>query len=56
MGRNHLAHAAGDATNAVLAAVGYNCRRLRAWLAVFLRLWLAAIMGVEPLRNLAGEG
>jgi IS5 family transposase len=54
MGRNHLAHAAGDATNAVLAAVGYNFRRLLAWLAVFLRLWFAAIIGVEPPRILAG--
>jgi len=33
MGRNHLAHAAGDAINAVLAAAGYNFRRLLAWLA-----------------------
>jgi hypothetical protein len=29
-GRNHLAHAAGDAANAVLAAAGYNFRRLLA--------------------------
>jgi transposase, IS5 family len=27
MGRNHLAHASGDAINAVLAAAGYNFRR-----------------------------
>jgi transposase, IS5 family len=39
MGRNYLAHAAGDAINAVLAAAGYNFRRLLAWLA----LWLALI-------------
>jgi transposase, IS5 family len=32
MGRNHLAGRAGDAANAVLAAVGYNCLLL-AWLA-----------------------
>ena len=32
LGRNHLAHAAGDAINAVLAAAGYNFRRLLAWL------------------------
>jgi IS5 family transposase len=44
MGRNHLAHAAGDAANAVLAAAGYNFRRLLAWLAIFLRAWLAAII------------
>ena len=52
MGRNHLAHAAGDATNAVLAAAGYNFRRLLAWLAVFLRLWLAAFAGPETSDNL----
>jgi transposase, IS5 family len=28
MGRNYLAHASGDAINAVLAAAGYNFRRL----------------------------
>src|SRR5262249_5189484 len=28
MGRNYLAHTSGDAINAVLAAVGYNFRRL----------------------------
>jgi hypothetical protein len=44
MGRNHLAHAAGDAANAVLAATGYNFRRLLAWLAILLRVWLAAVI------------
>jgi IS5 family transposase len=44
MDRNHLAHATGDAANAILAAAGYNFRRLLAWLAVFLRLWLAAVL------------
>ena len=34
MGRNHLAHSAGDAINAVLAAVGYNFRLLLRWLAL----------------------
>jgi hypothetical protein len=33
MGRNHLAGRAGDAANAVLAAVGYNFSLLLAWLA-----------------------
>ena len=42
MGRNHLAHAAGDAINAVLAAAGYNFRRLLAWHA-FLRFLVACI-------------
>jgi transposase, IS5 family len=36
MDRNHLAGAAGDAVNAVLAAVGYNFRRLLAWLGLLL--------------------
>jgi IS5 family transposase len=44
MGRNRLAHAAGDAANAVLAAAGDNFRRLLAWLAILLRAWLAAII------------
>ncbi|BDA82685.1 IS5 family transposase [Aureimonas sp. SA4125] len=39
MGRNHLAHTIGDAANAVLAAVGYNFRRILAWLS----LWLAIL-------------
>ncbi len=46
MGRNHLAHSTGDATNAVLAAVGYNFRLLLRWLAVlwtFIRALLAPI-------------
>ena len=36
MGRNHLAHRAGDATNAVLAAVGYNFHLLIRWLRFLL--------------------
>ena len=44
MGRNHLAHAAGDAANAVLAAAGYNFRRLLAWLAILLRVWIAMLI------------
>jgi IS5 family transposase len=38
MNRNHLAHTTGDASNAVLAAAGYNFRRLLAWLANWLAL------------------
>ena len=44
MGRNHLAHATGDAANAVLAAAGYNFRRLLAWLAFFLRAWIEMLI------------
>ena len=46
MGRNFLRGGRGDAANAVLAAAGYNFRRLLAWLAGFWRAyiiaWLAA--------------
>ena len=38
MGRTYLAHSAGDAINAVLAAVGYNFRLLIRWLAVWSAL------------------
>jgi IS5 family transposase len=41
MGRNYLWHRAGDAANAVLAAVGYNFRRLIRWLKLLLRKILA---------------
>ena len=45
MGRNNLAHRTGDAINAVLAAAGYNFRRLLEWLALLLSLILAALSG-----------
>lgn len=46
MDRNHLAGRDGDATNTILAAIGYNFRRLLAWLAC---LWamIAAIIAAE---------
>jgi len=37
MGRIHLAHASGDAINAILAAAGYNFSLLLTWLRL---LWL----------------
>ena len=47
MGRNFLKGSHGDAANAVLAAAGYNFRRLLAWLAAFWRVlimaWLAGL-------------
>jgi IS5 family transposase len=43
LGRNHLAHSAGDAINAVLAAVGYNFRLLLQWLAL-LCAWIQAAL------------
>ncbi len=42
MGRSYLAHRAGDANNAVLAAVGYNFRLLLNWLRLlWLQIWIA---------------
>jgi IS5 family transposase len=35
MDRNYLKGSQGDASNAVLAAAGYNFRRLLAWLGRF---------------------
>src|SRR5450432_4014131 len=43
MARNYLNGSDGDANNAVLAAAGYNFRRLLAWLRAFLRLLLARL-------------
>jgi IS5 family transposase len=48
MGRNDLAHAEGDAINAVLAASGYNFRRLIRWLDCLLRLILAWLCKPTP--------
>jgi IS5 family transposase len=47
MGRNHLAHSAGDAINAVLAAVGYNFRLLLRWLALLCALITAWRVAAE---------
>jgi IS5 family transposase len=43
MGRNYLWHRHGDAANAVLAAVGYNFRRLIKWLRLLLLEILARL-------------
>lgn len=48
MGRNHLAHAAGSATSAVLAAAGCNFRLVIKWLKLLLLKILAALGA--PLR------
>ena len=49
MDRNYLAHSTGDATNAMLAAVGYNFRRLLAWLALLCAQILAALFAqIQP--------
>src|ERR1700678_3463956 len=44
MGRNYLAGIHGDAANAILAAAGYNFRRLLAWLAALWRVFIMAIL------------
>lgn len=43
MARNHLAGTEGDAINAVLAAAGYNFRRLLAWLALLVAALIARL-------------
>ncbi|MBM7488187.1 hypothetical protein ACVWWI_006262 [Bradyrhizobium sp. USDA 3686] len=43
MGRNYLWRRQGDAANAVLAAAGYNFRRLIRWLSLLLRQILTAL-------------
>jgi transposase, IS5 family len=43
MGRNHLAGTHGDAANAVLAAAGYNFRRLLEWLALLPSIIMAPL-------------
>ena len=50
MDRNYLAHRHGDFNNAVLAAAGYNFRRLIKWLGTLLCLILMAIF---PKPNLS---
>ena len=44
MGRNFLKGSHGDAANAVLAAAGYNFRRLLAWLAMLWRVLILAVL------------
>jgi IS5 family transposase len=49
MRRNYLAHASGDAINAVLATAGYNFRRLLAWLRfLLLRILIALSPPAQP--------
>ena len=48
MGRSFLKRAEGDAANAVLAAGGYNFRRLPAWLAILWRVFVTALLADAP--------
>jgi IS5 family transposase len=50
LGRCYLKGHAGDAANAILAAAGYNFRRILAWLRLLLRLFLSRLMA-----NLSGH-
>jgi IS5 family transposase len=43
MDRNYLRYRRGDAANAIMAAVGYNFRRLIRWLRALLRQILFAV-------------
>ncbi len=47
MGRNYLAHRAGDAINAVLAAVGYNFSLLLKWLRLLCAMIMEAIVAAS---------
>ena len=49
MGRNYLWYRQGDAANAILAAAGYNFRRLIRWLRLLLCQILIALMAtIQP--------
>jgi IS5 family transposase len=50
MERNYLAHSAGDAANAVLAAAGYNFRLLIRWMrSLLLQILTVWIPDIRPL-------
>ena len=51
MGRNYLAGQQADAANAVLAAAGYNFRRLLARLELWLSAFLFALAPPTASRN-----
>ena len=55
MGRNYLSGAHGDAANAVLAAAGYNFRRLLAWLAALWRAFVMALLAAVNDEPAFGE-
>ena len=55
MDRNFLKGAHGDAANAVLAAAGYNFRRLLAWLAALWRAFVMALLAAATDEPAFGE-
>ncbi|MGV6876745.1 IS5 family transposase [Pseudochelatococcus sp. B33] len=50
MGRNHLAGSTGDAINAVLAAIGYNFRRILVWLALLFAILSSLLLSQTQQR------
>ena len=56
MGRNFLKGTHGDAANAVLAAAGYNFRRLLAWLAALWRAFIMAALATASDAQIAALG
>jgi IS5 family transposase len=56
MGRNFLKGQHGDAANAVLAAAGYNFRRLLAWLADFWRVLITAWLATLRYEDTPAQG
>jgi len=51
LGRCYLKGRAGDAANAILTAVGYNFRRILAWLRALLRQILIEILRAFIIRS-----
>ena len=51
LGRCYLKGRAGDAANAILTAVGYNFRRVLAWLRALLRQFLIEILRAFIIRS-----
>jgi IS5 family transposase len=50
LGRCYLKGRAGDAANAILSAIGYNFRRILAWLRIIVALFLGALSRLLPAR------
>jgi IS5 family transposase len=51
LGRCYLKGRHGDAANTILTAVGYNFRRILAWLRTLLRKILIAILRAFVIRS-----
>jgi len=51
LGRCYLKGRDGDAANVILTAIGYNFRRILAWLRELLRQFLVAILRAFVVRS-----